>query len=61
MANTINVMQEIDYEYEKLRKKLDTMFYYYDLIGKSMSDISISFETLENLIKKYNFENNEST
>ena len=36
------------------------MFYYYDLIGKSMSDISNSFETLENLIKQYNFENNES-
>jgi hypothetical protein len=35
------------------------MFYYYDCVGKAMGEVSQSFEVLENLIKKYNFENDE--
>ena len=35
------------------------MFYYYDCVAKAMTDVSASFETLENLVKKYNFDNDE--
>ena len=40
---------------------MDTLFANYDLMTKSYSEIATTFETLENLTKKYNYDNNESS
>lgn len=50
-------MWEIDHEYGKLNKKFETLFYYYDCIAKALGDVSMSFDALENLIKKYSADN----
>jgi hypothetical protein len=39
---------------------MDNLFVNYDILTKNYTEIAITFETLENLTKKYNFDNNES-
>lgn len=40
---------------------MDSLFINYDLIIKSYTEIAGTFEALENLTKKYNFDNNENS
>lgn len=59
VQNTTNLLGEIDSQYDKLRKQMDNLFYSYDTLLKNYGDIASTFETLESLTNKYNFENNE--
>lgn len=36
---------------------MDTLFYYYEHLSKSMIDVASIFESLEGLIEKFNFDN----
>lgn len=46
MTNTHLLLGEIDIQYEKLKKSLDTLFYYYEHLSKSMVDVASIFESL---------------
>lgn len=37
---------------------MDNLFSTYDLLSKNYTDITATFEVLEGLTKKYNFDNN---
>lgn len=58
-TNTLNLINEIDIHYERLRKQLDILFANYDLMIKSYTDIGNTFDSLEILMRKYNKDNEE--
>ena len=57
MANTHLLLGEIDAQYEKLRKSLDTLFYNYEHLSRSLIDVATIFEGLEGLVEKFNIDN----
>lgn len=57
MTNTHLLLGDIDTHYEKLKKTLDTLFYNYENVSKSLVDVANIFDSLETLIQKFNFDN----
>ena len=58
--NVGGVLSEFDLYYEKIRKQLETIFYNYDLLSKSLIEIGNTFDSLEQLVKRYNMDNNQA-
>lgn len=46
MTNTQILSGNIDAQYEKLRKALDTLFYNYEHVSKSLIEVASIFENL---------------
>jgi hypothetical protein len=55
--STQTLVNEIDVQYDRLRRQLEALFANYDLLLKSYTDIGTTFETIENLMRRYNQEN----
>ena len=43
MTNTQLLLADIDSHYEKLRKTMETLYYNYEQVSKSVSDVSVIF------------------
>lgn len=54
MNNTLLLASEIDSHYEKLKKAIDTLMHNYELVSKSLTEVTNIFETMENSISKFN-------
>lgn len=53
VSSTLNMIGEVDFQYDKLRKQLDNLFGTYELLTKNYVEIAGTFEVLENLTRKY--------
>jgi hypothetical protein len=53
----MDVLTEVDLHYERLRKQFDILFVNYEELIKSFNEVAFSFQSLEDLMKKYSSEN----
>jgi len=47
------LISDLDILYEKLKKQMDLLFYNYELVAKSLNEVTNTFESFELLFKRY--------